>query len=352
MFDDEINVSGDYKVAIRAESPTAGTFPLLLNDIVEIRNQYLSTGSLLPVNPTITFNMPFATGATSPSPIHFNFKAFDVNGNEIVGDNAPQSNFTIGNHRFDIFLSSVKQPNQPDPSNPTIPPNPELFSLSSEYGLQYFTKKSFIVDASDNSTGYNQLKFKKITIADDDTNHIIIKGEGSIHLDSTNADIVIEGMSGYGDSPTSVKKSINKLSEKVTQLAAAIPSDIRLKNISGDSTAGLKEINAIEVKNFTYKDDKEKTPHVGVIAQQLQKIFPNSVSKDDKGYLRIKTEEIFYAMVNSIKELCKQIQDLTAKVTGLDKRITELEKQNKMLQEQNKAFEKRLQKLEKQSAKK
>ena len=125
-------------------------------------------------------------------------------------------------------------------------------------------------------------------------------------------------------------------------------SDIRLKDVSGDNTAGLKEINALNVKNYTYKNDKEKTPHVGVIAQDLQKIFPNSVFAAQDGYLKIKTEEIFYAMVNSIKELCAQIQDLTAKVTGLDKRITELEKQNQLLKKQNEEFEKRLTKLEKQ----
>ena len=128
-------------------------------------------------------------------------------------------------------------------------------------------------------------------------------------------------------------------------------SDIRLKNVSGPSKAGLKEINALEVVNYTYKKDEKKEPHVGVIAQQLQKIFPNSVIKDDEGFLRIKKEEIFYAMVNSIKELFAKIQDLTAKVTGLDKRITELEQQNKLLKEQNEAFEKRLAKLEKQAAK-
>ena len=120
----------------------------------------------------------------------------------------------------------------------------------------------------------------------------------------------------------------------------------RLKDISGDSTIGLKEINALEVKNYTYKNDENKTPHVGVIAQQLQKVFPNSVFADDKGYLKIKTEEIFYAMVNSIKELFVKIQDLTAKVTGLDKRITELEVENAQLKQQNIDFELRLKKLE------
>ncbi len=127
-------------------------------------------------------------------------------------------------------------------------------------------------------------------------------------------------------------------------------SDARLKNILSESTAGLKEINALEVKNFTFKKDEKKTPHVGVIAQSLQKIFPNAVTKDDEGYLMIRTEDIFYAMVNSIKELYRDFQDLTAKITGLDKRLSELEKQNQQLTEQNKAFEARLKKLEAKTA--
>lgn len=143
----------------------------------------------------------------------------------------------------------------------------------------------------------------------------------------------------------SVKHAIEDLYSKVGNSGY---SDIRLKDVSGDNTAGLKEINELNVKNYTYKNDKEKTPHVGVIAQDLQKVFPNSVFKAKDGYFKIKTEEIFYAMVNSIKELCAQIQDLTAKVTGLDKRITELEKQNQLLKKQNADFEKRLTKLEKQ----
>ena len=137
-------------------------------------------------------------------------------------------------------------------------------------------------------------------------------------------------------------------------------SDLRLKNILGDNTAGLKEITALEIKNYTFKNDRRKTPRVGVIAQQLQKIFPNAVSEDKNGYLKIRTEDIFFAMVNSIKELFYKIQNLTTKITGLDKRITELKKQNKklikeqdkQLKKQNKKLEKRLVKLEKKLEKK
>lgn len=114
-------------------------------------------------------------------------------------------------------------------------------------------------------------------------------------------------------------------------------SDARLKNIGADFTSGLDKIDKINVKHFTFKDDKTKTPRVGVIAQDLQKIFPNSVTKDDKGFLNINKDEMFYAVINSVKELhqmftdfCSSIKSsvdsLAAKVVDLDKRISALEK--------------------------
>lgn len=158
-------------------------------------------------------------------------------------------------------------------------------------------------------------------------------------------DLRLRALQSYGDG--TIKGAV----DYAIQQAQNQPSDARLKNISGDNTAGLKEINALEVKNYTYKKDEKKVPHVGVIAQQLQKVFPNSVFEDKDGYLKIRTEEIFYAMVNSIKELFAQVQDLTAKIVGLDKRITELEQENAALKKQNEEFEKRLSKLEAKMAK-
>ncbi len=184
-------------------------------------------------------------------------------------------------------------------------------------------------DVSINSTGSLNIKSKNITFHNYPQNDIEIKG-----LEYSNG-LVAQGI-------RDLWKEFNALKQATGQY-----SDARLKDIKGDNTSGLKEINMLEVKDYTYKNDKEKKTHVGIIAQQLQKVFPNSVIKDNEGYLKITTEEIFYAMVNAIKELTAKIQDLTAKVTGLDKRITELEKQNAQLMKQNAEFEKRLSKLEK-----
>ena len=185
--------------------------------------------------------------------------------------------------------------------------------------------------------------FIKMGIADDDSKEI--------KLDYW--DLKVPGFAGkyQGKEPILVQStSLVYLLGKISANIAGLSSDERLKNISGDTSVGLKELNQLEIKDFTYKQDPNKTKHVGVIAQQLQKVLPNAVFKDNDGYLRIREEHILFTAVNSIKELFKQVQELASKIVGLDKKITELEAQNKLLKEQNAAFEKRFAELEKKQA--
>ena len=94
-------------------------------------------------------------------------------------------------------------------------------------------------------------------------------------------------------------------------------SDRRLKYVGKESASGLDKIRQLKVFNYTFKKDTTKTPHVGVIAQDLQKVFPNAVKKGTDGFLTIRMEDMFYAVINAIKEL--------------DSRVTTLEKENKEL---------------------
>ena len=103
-------------------------------------------------------------------------------------------------------------------------------------------------------------------------------------------------------------------------------SDRRLKNVGKEFTSGLDKIKKLEIFNYTFKDDKEKTPHVGVIAQDLQKIFPDAVVKGEDGFLRIRMEDMFYAVINAVKELDTRTTAQEKKIKELEKRIEELEK--------------------------
>ena len=125
-------------------------------------------------------------------------------------------------------------------------------------------------------------------------------------------------------------------------------SDRRLKNVGEKYTAGLSELKKLDFFHYTFKDDKEKTPHVGVMAQDLQKVFPDAVTKGEDGYLRIRLEDMFYAVINAVKELDNKIAEIVQNITDINSTI---EKQNKTIEEQQKTIDelvKRIEKLEKQ----
>lgn len=112
-----------------------------------------------------------------------------------------------------------------------------------------------------------------------------------------------------------------------------LSSDARLKNIGSNYVSGLEFLEKLNVYNFTFKSDKLKLPHTGVIAQSLKLIFPNSVSSDDKGYLKIRWDEMFYAALNSVKELKSKLDALIVKVDNDLSRISKLKKEHKQLEQ-------------------
>ena len=135
-------------------------------------------------------------------------------------------------------------------------------------------------------------------------------------------------------------------------------SDRRLKNVGEKYTAGLEELKKLDFYHYTFKKDEAKTPMVGVMAQDLQKVFPDAVKKGDDGFLRIRLEDMFYAVINAVKELDTRINDIktsfSSKLDAQEQRIANLEKQNAELQKENselkediKAIKKRINKLEK-----
>ena len=75
------------------------------------------------------------------------------------------------------------------------------------------------------------------------------------------------------------------------------------------------------------------------MAQDLQKVFPDAVSKGDDGFLSIRMEDMFYALINAVKEL-------DSKITELTNQVKILQEQNKQIIKQNKAIEARLKALE------
>jgi hypothetical protein len=90
------------------------------------------------------------------------------------------------------------------------------------------------------------------------------------------------------------------------------PSDVRLKdnisNIEPDESNDLFTLNPI---HFSYKNDKNKKIHYGVLAQDVEKVFPNLVEeKITVGYKAVNYIELIPIIIAKMKTMQQQIDTL------------------------------------------
>jgi hypothetical protein len=106
-------------------------------------------------------------------------------------------------------------------------------------------------------------------------------------------------------------------------------SDSRIKKNIIDNNEGVEIINQIRVRNFEYRlpeeVDSELKPtdaviksgvQLGVIAQELQQVCPDCVTEQSTGVLSVSTDELFWHMVNAIKQLNAKVEALEAQLKG------------------------------------
>ena len=108
----------------------------------------------------------------------------------------------------------------------------------------------------------------------------------------------------------------------------AVTSDRRLKKNIVDNTDGLNKITSIRVRNFEYCLPEEVDPELkpsdaverigvqlGVVAQELQEICPDCIKTETTGVISVDSDNIFWHMVNAIKELKAEVDALKARLT-------------------------------------
>ena len=117
-------------------------------------------------------------------------------------------------------------------------------------------------------------------------------------------------------------------------------SDRRIKKNIVNNTTGLSIINQIQVRNFEYKtEDEIKTDNpeltdvvksamvnksgtqLGAIAQEVESVLESAVSTSSDGVKTLQTDDLFWHMLNSIKELSAKNDALAAEVASLKTQI-------------------------------
>ena len=111
-------------------------------------------------------------------------------------------------------------------------------------------------------------------------------------------------------------------------------SDRRIKNILGPIENGVSSINRLTPIYFTntleYTKGREDTiVKMGLIAQEVQEVFPNIVREDEKtGYLTVSYESLIPVLIKSVKELSNDVNFLKAQNEYLLERLETLEQLN------------------------
>jgi hypothetical protein len=90
-------------------------------------------------------------------------------------------------------------------------------------------------------------------------------------------------------------------------------SDIRLKNINSHIENAVEKLSTLQTINFCYKNDKTNKQNLGLIAQEVEKIFPELIDKDGEDMLGVRYTELVPVLIKAIQELKAEIDELKIK---------------------------------------
>lgn len=103
-------------------------------------------------------------------------------------------------------------------------------------------------------------------------------------------------------------------------------SDARMKNFKGDVDIDLDKLASLPKKYFTWKNDKENAKvNIGTSAQELQKVYPELVSTDEKGYLAVSYEKLSVIALAAVDKLHEENNSLKKENDELKERLRKIE---------------------------
>jgi hypothetical protein len=131
--------------------------------------------------------------------------------------------------------------------------------------------------------------------------------------------ILQNGNVGIGTTTPDSVLSVNGSADKTGGGSWGTFSDGRLKTVNGGFTPGLSQVMKIHPVHYRYKPDnamgiRDTDEHIGVVAQDVQKVIPEAVTENSKGYLLVNNDPIIWTMLNAIKEQQREIRSLRSEL--------------------------------------
>ncbi len=159
-----------------------------------------------------------------------------------------------------------------------------------------------------------------------------------LHLGIT---ILSTGQVGIATNSPDNALSVNGNADKLGGGSWGTYSDGRLKNLNGNFNSGLSQILQIHPVRYRYKPDNalgihDPEEHIGVVAQEVQRVIPEAVTENSKGYLLVNNDPIIWSMLNAIKEQQREFRQQQAE---LAKALRQIRQQQSILRAQTSAMQ-------------
>ncbi|WP_437439950.1 tail fiber domain-containing protein [Maribacter dokdonensis] len=108
--------------------------------------------------------------------------------------------------------------------------------------------------------------------------------------------------------------------------AFTVSSDRRLKKDIEPLPSVLDKVSLLKPSTYVYKSDTTKTKTLGLIAQDVQPLFPELVSKSDgDGMLGVNYSGFSVVALRAIQEQQFIIEEQSEKISNLEERLRRLE---------------------------
>ena len=138
---------------------------------------------------------------------------------------------------------------------------------------------------------------------------------GSLTVDSVVIDGTTIGHSSDSDLMTLASGSLTVAGD------VTISSDARLKSNIVALGPTLISLLQLEAKSYTMKNDIEQKQKIGLLAQEVQKVFPELVSEDNNGMLAVNYQALVPVLINALKEQEDNYNELEKSLEILEKEV-------------------------------
>ena len=140
---------------------------------------------------------------------------------------------------------------------------------------------------------------------------------GSLTVDNVVMDGATIGHSSDGDLMTLASGSLTVAGDII------LSSDARLKSNIVTLGPTLISLMQLDAKRYTMKADKEQKQKIGLLAQEVQKVFPELVSEDKNGMLAVNYQALVPVLINALKEQEGNYKELEKELSELETLIKE-----------------------------